>query len=161
MSKKKPKCKICRDTGYIDDHEFDEDGNPYSNRPCPKCMPKQILYRWDNPKVKAKCQTCGDRGSLFRTHSGQKEFGGDASWTEEYPCPKCKPKTALDFALGRKVPSVFDLAARIVKLEEENNAQDLLLHAVTDDVIILKEQIKHCVFYPEENNGKENRNDGL
>lgn len=59
------------------------------------------------------------------------------------------PKTALDFAFERKVPSVFDLETRIIKLEEQLSSGWLTNE---ECLKIIKEQTKHCVFYPEENN---------
>jgi hypothetical protein len=53
-----------------------------------------------------------------------------------------KKKTALDYALEQKIPSVLDLGARIVEIEK--------------DIVAINELFNHCVFYPEDYYGKEN-----
>jgi hypothetical protein len=87
-----------------------------------------------------------------------------------------KKKTALDYALERKIPSVFDLEARIIKLENRiaglevavDNQVEFMesdvwpkvlitedeLLKTKDETVKLMQQIKHCVFYPEEKNEK-------
>lgn len=48
---------------------------------------KEVLTLLDEPE---QCNECGGKGVKIRINSGQREFGGDASFVSNYKCPACK-----------------------------------------------------------------------